>query len=66
MNGKKQINLDLNKFKNIGVRLNAEKTRVNDENTLNKNTERTDLKHINNNIKKKNLEIWYDISIWHK
>ena len=48
LNGKKQINLDLNKFKNIGVRLNAEKTRVNEENTLNKNTERTDLKHINN------------------
>ena len=49
MNGKKQINLDLNKFKNIGVRLNAEKNGINEEFFMNKNAEKNELK--NNNIR---------------
>ena len=56
-NGKVLINLDLNKFRNIGVRLNAEKLGIDEKLFLNKRQENNDLKNNNGNNDEKEKKI---------
>jgi hypothetical protein len=49
MNGKKLINLDINKFRNIGVRLNAEKLGIDEKSFLNMRQENNEIKNNNGN-----------------
>ena len=56
-NAKKLINLDINKFRNIGVRLNAEKLGIDEKLFLNKRKENNDLKNNNANNDEKEKKI---------
>ena len=56
-NAKKLINLDINKFRNIGVRLNAEKLGIDEKLFLNKKQENNDLKNNNANNDEKEKKI---------
>ena len=56
-NAKKLINLDINKFRNIGVRLNAEKLGIDEKLFLNKRQENNDLKNNNANNDEKEKKI---------
>ena len=57
LNGKKYVNLDINKFKNVGVRLNAEKLGVNEKYFLNKSEENNDIKNNNSTYDEKEKKI---------
>ena len=54
---KKNINLDINKFKNVGVRLNAEKLAVNEKFFLNKSEENNEIKNNNSFFDEKEKKI---------
>ena len=56
-NAKKLFNLDINKFRNIGVRLNAEKLGIDEKLFLNKRKENNDLKNNNANNDEKEKKI---------
>ena len=56
-NAKKLINLDINKFRNIGVRLNAEKLGIDEKLFLNIRKENNDLKNNNANNDEKEKKI---------
>ena len=57
MNAKKLINLDINKFRNIGVRLNAEKLGIDEKSFLNKRQENNEIKNNNGNNDEKEKKI---------
>ena len=57
MNAKKLINLDINKFRNIGVRLNAEKLGIDEKSFLNKRQENNEIKNNNGNDDEKEKKI---------
>ena len=53
LNGKKVVSLDINKFKNIAVRLNSEKLVGDEKNLVNKSEENNDLKNNKQNYDEK-------------
>ena len=57
LNAKKLINLDINKFRNIGVRLNAEKLGIDEKSFLNKRQENNEIKNNNGNNDEKEKKI---------
>ena len=56
-NGKKLINLDINKFKNIGIKINAEKLGIDEKSFINKREENNDIKNNNSNYDEKEKKI---------
>ena len=54
---KKLLNLDINKFKNIGVRMNAEKLGTDEKLYLNKSEENNEIKNNNSNYDEKEKKI---------
>ena len=56
-NGKKLINLDINKFKNIGIKINAEKLGIDEKSYLSKREENNDIKNNNSNYDEKEKKI---------
>ena len=56
-NGKKLINLDINKFKNIGIKINGEKLGIDEKTFINKREENNDLKYNNSNYDEKEKKI---------
>ena len=54
---KKLLNLDINKFKNIGVRMNAEKLGTDEKLYLNRSEENNELKNNNSNYDEKEKKI---------
>ena len=57
LNGKKVVSLDINKFKNIAVRLNSEKLVGDEKNLVNKSEENNDLKIVKQNYDEKEKKI---------
>ena len=57
LNGKKVVSLDINKFKNIDVRLNSEKLVGDEKNLVNKSEENNDIKNNKQNYDEKEKKI---------
>ena len=57
LNGKKVVSLDINKFKNIAVRLNSEKLVGEEKNLVNKSEENNDIKNNKQNYDEKEKKI---------
>ena len=57
LNGKKVVSLDINKFKNIAVRLNSEKLVGDEKNLVNKSEENNDIKNNKQNYDEKEKKI---------